>query len=42
VVSEFLKCLQRLSIEINIFIPVNANLKGLDFAFEDMHDQLWA
>jgi hypothetical protein len=29
VVFEFLKCLQRLSIEINLFLPVNANLRWL-------------
>jgi hypothetical protein len=29
VVFEFFKCLQRLSIEINLFLPVNANISWL-------------
>ncbi len=29
VVVEFLKCLQRLSIEINLFLPVNVNISLL-------------
>jgi hypothetical protein len=29
VVAEFFKCLQRLSIEINLFLPVNVNISWL-------------
>jgi hypothetical protein len=40
VVFEFFKCLQRLSIEINLFLPVNTNTGGV--YFKTMNEELLA